>query len=114
MCIRDRSLVEKTALEKVCAVFRDAVEIPCTACGYCLKDCPVGVNIPEMFALYTAHTLAQGRNHLPKVLYECMQPNERASACIGCEQCLSHCPQHLPIPHHLQTVAKTFKLFEIS
>ena len=102
------SLVEKEALEKVCSVFRDSVEIPCTACGYCLKYCPEGVNIPEMFALYTAHTIAQGGNRLPKVLHDCMQPNERASACIGCEQCLSHCPQHLPIPHHLQAIAKTF------
>ncbi|MEI6647399.1 MAG: aldo/keto reductase [bacterium] len=102
------SAVEKEVIEKVCSVFRTSVEIPCTACGYCLKYCPVGVNIPEMFALYTAHTLAQGKNHLQKVLYTCMQPNERADACITCEQCLSHCPQNLPIPHHLKTVAKTF------
>lgn len=99
---------EKEVLKKVCALLRDTVEIPCTACGYCLKHCPVGVNIPEMFTLYTAHTLAQGGNRLPKILYECMQPNERASACIACEECLSHCPQHLPIPRYLRSVSETF------
>ena len=102
------SKAEKEAIAKVCTIFRDEVEIPCTACGYCLKYCPVGVNIPEMFALYTAHTLAQGGNRLPKVLHDCMQPNERAGACIACGECLSHCPQRLPIPEHLRTVAKTF------
>lgn len=102
------SAAEKETLKKVCSIFRDEVEIPCTACGYCLKYCPVGINIPEMFALYTSHTLAQGVNRLPKILYGCMQPNERASACIRCEKCLSHCPQHLPIPLHLLSVAKTF------
>ena len=102
--------VEKATLEMVCSVFRDEVEIPCTACGYCTKYCPVGINIPEMFALYTAHTLAEGGNRLPKILYECMQPNEKASACIRCEKCLSHCPQHLPSPLHLLSVARTFSL----
>lgn len=104
-CLSD---AEKDLLEKVRAIFRDTVEIPCTACGYCRPYCPVGVNIPEMFALYTAHQLAQGGNRLPGILYNCMQPTERASACIACGACLSHCPQHLPIPEHLSTVAKTF------
>lgn len=99
---------EQEILEKVYTLFREAVEIPCTACGYCQPHCPVGVNIPEMFALYTTHTIAKGESRLPRVLYNGMQPTERASACIACGACLSHCPQHLPIPDHLRTVAKTF------
>ena len=70
--------------------------IPCTACRYCTKGCPMDIPIPDIFAVenrkkgspefrtkreYTIVTTGHGK----------------ASDCIQCGQCEGACPQHLPI-----------------
>ena len=70
--------------------------IPCTACHYCTKGCPMSIPIPEIFNVenrkkgspefrtkreYTIVTAGKGK----------------ASDCIQCGQCEAACPQHLPI-----------------
>ncbi len=36
--------------------WRQAMQVPCTGCGYCMP-CPYGVNIPECFNLWNNHSL---------------------------------------------------------
>jgi len=70
--------------------------IPCTACHYCTKGCPMNIPIPEIFNVqnrkkgspefrtkreYTIVTTGKGK----------------ASDCIQCGQCEGACPQQLPI-----------------
>ena len=70
--------------------------IPCTACHYCTKGCPMNIPISEIFAVenrkkgspefrtkreYTIVTTGRGK----------------ASDCIQCGQCEAACPQHLSI-----------------
>ncbi len=86
--------------EKVIAKAQEALDndksIPCTACHYCTKGCPMNIPIPEIFNVenrkkgspefrvkreYTIVTAGKGK----------------ASDCIQCGQCEAACPQHLPI-----------------
>ena len=90
--------------------------INCTHCNYCMP-CPYGIDIPEIFAHYNRHvndgTVAQSqeqanysklrRNYL--LSYDKAIPTLRqADHCIGCGQCLQHCPQSIDIPKQLHRI----------
>ena len=92
--------------------------IPCTACNYCMP-CPYGLNIPQIFSYYNtciAEGLlpdmeAQGEPEFMRkrraflVGYDRNVPGMRqANHCIGCNHCLSHCPQRIQIPHEMQRI----------
>ena len=100
---------EKQVLEKVCRYMRENVPIPCSKCGYCLKSCPVGVNIPFMFDIYNKHLLVERKHALQPALYKSVMQNEKASACIRCGACKKHCPQSIDIPAWLAKVAAEFE-----
>ena len=70
--------------------------VPCTACGYCLKSCPMGLDIPTMLATYNELKFAKVTN--ASMLYELMPADKQPSACIKCGACRMMCPQHIPIP----------------
>ena len=40
---------EQQAVEKARLALEAIPRIPCTSCGYCLKGCPQGIHIPQMF-----------------------------------------------------------------
>ena len=70
--------------------------IPCTACHYCTKGCPMEIPIPEIF------NVINRKKGSPKFRtvreYDIVTQNRgRASSCISCAQCESVCPQQLPI-----------------
>ena len=90
--------------------------VPCTACQYCMP-CPYGINIPEIFTHYNK---CINENNVPEssqddnyrnarraflVGYDRSVPKLRqASYCIGCDQCVHHCPQAIKIPQELQRI----------
>lgn len=92
--------------------------IPCNECDYCMP-CPYGIDIPSIF------------HHYNKCLNEGNVPNDRqdekyrrarraylvsydraipkvrqADHCIGCNQCVSHCPQRIKIPKELHKISE--------
>ncbi len=79
--------------------------IPCTNCQYCVKDCPMQINIPNVFG---------AMNH--NILYDDVQgakrkyafaTNEKGSAsdCIQCGNCMSVCPQKIDIIEELNKIS---------
>ncbi len=91
--------------------------IPCTACNYCMP-CPYGLNIPGIFAHYNK-CIAEGtmpsiegddndfrRNRRAFLVgYDRSVPRLRqADHCIGCERCITHCPQRIDIPREMQRI----------
>ena len=70
--------------------------IPCTACHYCTKGCPMDIPIPEIF------NVINRKKGSPKFRtvreYDIVtQGHGRASVCVACGQCESACPQGLPV-----------------
>ena len=98
---------EQSALTQATQIIRAGVAIPCTACRYCVSEtkCPMDIMIPDYFAMYNEkkryNTITSGVYYANLTMH-----HGKASACIECGKCESHCPQHLPIRKHLKEVAE--------
>lgn len=90
--------------------------VPCNECQYCMP-CPYGIDIPGVLLHYNkcvneGNILASGRDTRYRearraflVGYDRSVPKLRqANHCIGCNQCLSHCPQSIDIPAELHRI----------
>ena len=73
-----------------------AKAIPCTACHYCTKGCPMAIPIPEIFTVYNRR---EGSPHFRTVREYTIVTTDKGKAadCIQCGQCEGVCPQHLSI-----------------
>ena len=100
---------EYKVIDAVMEEMKKVDSIPCTSCKYCVEGCPMEINIPRIFA---------ARNK--QLIYNAIEGGKRdfgfatkdkglPSACVGCGQCESVCPQHLPIIELLQQMAEIFE-----
>ncbi len=92
--------------------------IPCNDCKYCMP-CPYGIDIPAILLHYNK-CLNEGNIPVDRqapayraarraylVGYDRSVPRLRqADHCIGCGQCVPHCPQQINIPHELHRIDK--------
>ena len=105
-------------LEHMAVQMKEYPLINCTDCKYCMP-CPWGIDIPGTFQHYNRHvtegTYAQSREQKDYaklkraylVSYDRAVPTVRqADHCIGCGECLSHCPQSIAIPGQLRRIAR--------
>lgn len=80
--------------------------IPCTACRYCVKDCPMGIDIPGVIEMYNEHTFTGGGFLAPMRIKSIPEEN-RPSACIACGKCKELCPQSINIPELMEKFAES-------
>jgi predicted aldo/keto reductase-like oxidoreductase len=95
-----RSIFEKT-------------KVPCTGCHYCMP-CPVGVDIPNCFAVYNdgyLHSMRKARNQYLQATGALTGNPGYASRCIGCGKCESICPQAIPIRKSLKDGVREMERF---
>ena len=93
--------------------------IPCNDCKYCMP-CPYGIDIPGVLLHYN-RCIKEGNmpnkgNQDPDyrrarraflIGYDRSVPRLRqASHCIGCGQCVDHCPQGIRIPREMHRIDK--------
>ena len=90
--------------------------IACNDCKYCMP-CPYGIDIPAILLHYNK---CVNQGNIPQnrqtpdyrkarqaflIGYDRSVPKLRqASHCIGCGQCVPHCPQNIKIPQRLQAI----------
>ena len=105
-------------LEQMATQMMEYPLVNCTDCKYCMP-CPWGIDIPGTFQHYnraiTDGTYAQNsaQKDYAKLKKAYLVSYDRAVAtvrqadhCINCGECLSHCPQSIPIPTQLKRIAK--------
>ena len=97
---------ERELVGKVRDIMLNVPQIGCTSCRYCTPGCPMNISIPDVFRAVNTMTL-YGDVFRPKAFYGGVigQGHGRAADCIGCGQCESVCPQHLPIIDLLKEAA---------
>ena len=82
--------------------------IPCTNCGYCVKDCPQGIKIP--IALNLLNLEKQVEDHeFVKGLYSWQTAEGRPSLCIECGTCEDMCPQSIDIMAQLSRAVDLYE-----
>lgn len=107
---------ELAFLDETAEIMQKYPTIPCNDCKYCMP-CPYGIDIPAILLHYNkcvnAGEVAASINdegykkarRAYLVSYDRAVPKLRqASRCIGCNQCMSHCPQSINIPRELHKI----------
>lgn len=102
---------ELAIVEKAAEIIRNDIAIPCTACRYCVDDCPMQIAIPDYFKIYNRLKQLQGTHEEDRRgEYKHVSENHgRASACIECGMCENHCPQNIKIREALKQVAESLE-----
>lgn len=101
---------EKDILSSIVPIIDNSIAIPCTACGYCLKGCPMNIPIPQLFSLYNKEKIFPSQIKDAKNNYLKITSNQfLASSCLKCGACEKSCPQHLKIRDYLEKIADTFE-----
>lgn len=95
---------EEVLLKKVTEVVNESIDIPCTACGYCMEVCPKNIAIPGLFGLYNNYKTTGGFSNMyyNRIVFD----KGKASDCIGCQLCKKNCPQHIEIPEQLKKITE--------
>ena len=110
---------QKNTINKAREALAKIPVIPCTTCNYCMP-CPYGLNIPRIFEHYNK-SITEGlipstnggkpdseymrRRRAFLISYDrTVPPLRQADHCIGCNHCISHCPQRIDIPKEMQRI----------
>jgi predicted aldo/keto reductase-like oxidoreductase len=97
----EEKITIKTAVEEIAKI----PTIPCTSCKYCVDGCPQKINIPGAFESYNNYKLYQNLDGSKGHYIWVISGGGKASDCISCGSCESHCPQHISIMDTLKEVA---------
>lgn len=90
--------------------------VPCTECQYCMP-CKYGIDIPGIFKFYNkavnegTYVVSSEQEGYAKLRKKYLTAYNRsiesirqADHCIGCNECVVHCPQHIRIPQQLRRI----------
>ena len=99
---------ESQALDDAIAALKSVPLVPCTNCGYCVKDCPAGVKIPEIMGLLNLEKMVEDHEFV-KGLYSWQAAAGPASRCTQCGACEDMCPQSIGIIEQLENAVDLYE-----
>jgi len=102
--IKSLTVEEIEVVDQVKAIFKEKIKVNCTACGYCMP-CLEGVNIPSCFSMYNNYQMFGEEDAYNMRL----APQQKASNCVECGICETHCPQGILIRDELKNVKEAFE-----
>ena len=105
---------EHEVLNKAVEALNAIPQIPCTGCRYCVDDCPMQINIPEIFKLVNGYKQFGNGAGSDKPFNQGRYDNltkegGKASTCLQCGSCEAHCPQHISIIEELKAAAAVYE-----
>ena len=86
---------EYKLVEEITAILKSVIRVPCTSCRYCLEVCPMNINMPAYFGLLNLYAVTGKKTNMYYHRYA--MDHGKASDCLKCGLCESHCPQHIAI-----------------
>ena len=99
---------ERATIAKAVEILNNTPTVPCTACRYCVDDCPQKINIPGIFKALNGYRVYQNAAKEVSRYQEAIKDGGAAKDCLECGLCESHCPQHLEIRELLKEASSVF------
>lgn len=103
------SAEEQQIIDDVLAEYKKIPTISCTGCKYCVNSCPMEINTPAILKLVNEYELFRSLASNKRMYNMTTAKGGKASACVACRECESHCPQNLPITDLLARAASYFE-----
>ena len=101
---------ELAVIEQARQAFAAIPTIPCTACAYCMKDCPANIAIFDTFRAVNNYRLYTNLDASRARYERATKEKGKASACIDCGQCEEVCPQRIAIRTELKAATELFEV----
>ena len=98
---------EHEVLKNAQAKLAEIMDNPCTNCHYCMKNCPMDINISAMMKVLNIRNL-YGQKKAGGEYRFGTNGFAKPADCISCGQCEDACPQHIAIREKLEEVAQQF------
>jgi len=99
---------EKAVILKIADEILEKKTLPCTACNYCVTNCPAELDIPALIKIYNGY-IHSGGGVIDNARVNELPEDRKPSACLGCGACEAVCPQNIKISEMMNDFASRLK-----
>lgn len=96
---------EQKIIQQAQRIIGRSSTVPCTACRYCMHECPKQIPIPEIFSAWNMQ-LGSGQTAEALSAYKEATSSVSPADCVKCGKCEAACPQHIDIRAKLSVASE--------